>query len=236
MKPEKLLLGLLLPGIAAMPARAASYAGNGNDGFGGVISSLDINDDGTDITFTLHRGPGSLNDAFVLYIDSVSGVSGGAGSTAGFTDTGDPLRRAISGFDGSSRSTVHFSSGFGTDFALGLEGGFAGLWAVSTGGSHGFVAVANAAPGGTSQASYAMTVSLASLGLAPGDSFDFVATYLNPNNAYRSDEGIGDGLPSDNPGHSDVSFTGFRTYTTVPEPAVALLGSLGLLALLRRRK
>lgn len=46
---------------------------------------------------------------------------------------------------------------------------------------------------------------------------------------------IGDGSwPS--PGFSGVTVTSNQTYTTVPEPAAALLGSFGLLAILRRRK
>ncbi len=231
MKLSYLLAGFATLALPLSFAQAVNYAGNGNSGFGGVISSLDIVDDGTNITFTLNRGPGDLNDAFVLYI---SAASGGFNTTENFTDWDDPLRRAISGFDGANRSTVNlpFNAGFG----LGLEPGFSGLWSLVEGGTHNFVAIANAAPGGNSQPSYAMTVSLANLGLNPGDSFQFVGTYLNPENAFRSNEGIGDGLPSDNPGQSDVTFTGSRLYTTIPEPTSALLAGFGLLALLRRRR
>lgn len=122
------------------------------------------------------------------------------------------------------------------DRALALNQGFAGLWETVDNGSHNFITTANGSPGGTTQATYAMTVSLANLGLNPGDSFDFVGTYLNPGGAFRSDEGIGDGLPSGNPGTSTVTFTGARTYTTIPEPASAALGLLGSFLLLRRRK
>jgi hypothetical protein len=212
---------------------AANYLGNGNTGFGGVISSLDITDDGTNVTFVLNRGLGGLNDAFVLYIDS---VAGGQNNTSQFTDSGDPLRQAISGFNGTTRTTVNLTSGFGVDRALALDQGFAGLWTTVDNGSHSFVTTANGSPGGTTQATYTMTVSLANLGLNPGDSFDFVATYLNPGAPFRSDEGIGDGLPTGNPGTSDVTFTGARTYTTIPEPTSAALGLLGSLLILRRRK
>lgn len=212
---------------------AATYLGNGNSGFGGVISSLDITDDGTNVTFVLNRGPGGLNNAFVLYIDS---IAGGQNNTSQFTDSADPLRQAISGFNGTTRATVNLTAGFGVDRALALDQGFAGLWTTVENGSHSFVAIANGSPGGTTQASYAMTVSLANLGLNPGDSFAFVGTYLNSGAPFRSDEGIGDGLPTGNPGTGDVTFTGSRTYTTIPEPASAALGLLGSFLLLRRRK
>ena len=211
----------------------ATYAGNGNVGFGGVISSLDITDNGTNVTFVLTRGPGNLNDAFVLYIDS---TVGGQNNTGLYTDTGDPLRLAISGFNGPNRATVNFTSGFGADRALALNGGFAGLWQTVDGASHNFSQTANAAPGGNAQATYSMSVSLANLGLSPGGSFKFVGTYLDSGNAFRSNEGIGDGLPATNPGQATVTFTGDRLYTTIPEPASAVLGLIGSILLLRRRK
>ncbi len=212
---------------------AANYLGNGNTGFGGVISSLDITDNGTDITFVLNRGAGGLNNSFVIYIDS---VAGGQNNTSQFTDSADPLRQAISGFDGTNRSTVNLTAGFGVDRAIALDQGFAGLWTTVDNGSHNFVTTANGSPGGTTQASYSMTVSLANLGLNPGDSFEFVGTYLNSSGAFRSDEGIGDGLPTGNPGATEVTFTGARTYTTIPEPTSVALGLIGSLLLLRRRK
>lgn len=219
--------------VSITTGSAANYLGNGNSGFGGVISSLDITDDGTNVTFVLNRGAGGLNDAFVIYIDS---VAGGQNNTSQFTDSGDPLRQAISGFDGTNRSTVNLTAGFGVDRAIALNQFFAGLWTTVDNASHNFVATANGSPGGTTQATYAMTVSLANLGLNPGDSFSFVGTYLNPGGAFRSDEGIGDGLPIGNPGPSTVTFTGARTYTTIPEPTSAALGLIGAMLLLRRRK
>lgn len=227
---------LLVLGLS--PASAVNYAGNGGTGFGGVVSSLDITNTPTDITFTLNRGPGTLSDRLVIYIDS---VGGGFGNTGGFTDTGSPagsdqLRAALSGVGtGGGSSVVTFPEGMTADYGIGLEGGFAGLWTLTNGGSHGFVATANAAPGGTSQASYAMTVSLANLGLSVGSTLQFVGTYLNSGNAFRSNEGIGDGLPGANLGQAPATFTAFRTYTVVPEPSSAVLSLLGLLAVRRRR-
>ena len=75
-------LRTLAASLAAASALAASgyaqepLAGNGNTGFGGPIGkgSLAVKDDGTTVTFELTRGTtGSLNDAFVIYIDSKEG-------------------------------------------------------------------------------------------------------------------------------------------------------------------
>jgi MYXO-CTERM domain-containing protein len=224
---------LLLALIAGPAVQAATYASNGNTGFGGVLSSLDITDDGTNITFALTAGA-SLNDAFVLYI---SNGATGSTSTALFTDTGDPLRKAISGFDGTDRSTVNMTAGFEITHALALDGGFAGLWATVDSGSHPFVATANGTPGGPNASPYNMTVAITDLGISPGDSFDFVGTYLNSGNAFRSDEAFGPGISPGSPGvPSTVTFTGSLSYTTTPEPSAAMLGAIGLLGLLRRRR
>ncbi len=93
-------LALTSFGLSAM---ATTYNGNGNTGFGGPIGlgSLSLTDNGTTISGTITKGPNGFNDVLVLYIDS---ISGGFASTAGFSDAGDGLRKAISGFDGSNRS------------------------------------------------------------------------------------------------------------------------------------
>ena len=82
------------------------YSGNGNTGFGDVFGStgsIQINDNGTTLTFKLNKGAGSLNDDMVIYIDS---KTGGFSDTSTFNDTADDLRKAISGYDGFNRSTV----------------------------------------------------------------------------------------------------------------------------------
>lgn len=222
---------LVLAATSLSLSAAITYTSNGNSGFGGVLSSLDIDDDGTNITFTLNTGA-NLNDKFVLYIDS---VAGGENNTGGYTDTGDDLRRAISGFDGANRSTVNFPTGFGTDFAIALDGGFAGVWETVDAGSHGFITTANGAPGGASASPYVLSLTLADLGLAAGDSFTFVGTYTSAT-AFRSDEAFGGGIGAGNPGQTPVTFSSSESYTTIPEPSATLLGGLGLLALLRRRR
>src|SRR5256714_12827053 len=82
-----------------LSARAATYSGNGNSGFGGPIGqgSLTLTDDGTTVSGTLTRGAGNFNDALVLYVDS---VPGGFSDTSGFNDGGGGLRSGLSGVCG----------------------------------------------------------------------------------------------------------------------------------------
>src|SRR5437879_3423405 len=93
------VLGALALGLAAS-AHATVYSGNGSTGFGGPIGtgSLTLTDDGTTVSGTITKGSGGFNDVLVLYLDTGSG-SGILGTT-NFTDGGDGLRKAISGFDG----------------------------------------------------------------------------------------------------------------------------------------
>ncbi|MBE2202317.1 MAG: hypothetical protein IAE79_27145 [Anaerolinea sp.] len=190
-----------------------------NSGFGNVIGSgsqLHIDSDATGaLHIGLIKGPGDFNDAMVIYIDADYGFTGFA-TTSGFTDADDPCRRAISGYDGSNRSTLNFAPGFQANYAICLDTGFAGLWELTNGGAHPFVVALNrttVAPG-----HYEMNLTLDDLGLAPGDSFRYVATYLNPSNAFRSDEFHGvSSLGGGNPGHSmvnlaDGDFNEFYSY------------------------
>lgn len=228
--------------LAAVPTASAGmiFTGNGNGGFGGVFSgsnALELTQNDSVINATLARGAGGFNDAMVFYLDT---ASGGFANTGTFDDTGDGLRRAISGFDGTNRSTVNFATGFDADFAIAMDQNFAGLWSLSGTGSHTFVADLNLSPAGTTTSlTYDFDFNLASIGLAPGDSFDFVGTYLNAGNAFRSDEAFGDGIAAGNPGNTAITFTSANTVVTaVPEPSsfalVAICG--GAAYVMRRRK
>lgn len=228
--------GVSLPGAA----HADIYLGNGNSGFGGVIGtgSLELTSFGTLVNGSLTRGAGDLNDAGVIYLDS---TSGGFASTVTFDDASDGLRRAISGFDGgANRSAVNFNAGFGADFAIAFDQGFGGLWQLQGTGAHLFVADLGLTPTGLpSSPTFDFSFDLSDIGLTPGGSFDFVATYLNSGNAFRSDEAIGDGILAGNPGQMAITFTGSRTFVTaIPEPSSATLVLAGgaWVAFRRRRK
>lgn len=217
-----------------------------NAGFGNVIGSSSMlhvdSSRGGALHFGLQSGGGLLNDAAVIYIDS---VFGGFTDTTGFNDTGDALRRAISGTDGTNRSDIFFAPGFQADYAIAFESGFAGLWALNAGGSHNFLAVLNLNPPGNPGAGmWEMNLLLSDIGLVPGDSFDYIATYLNPSNAFRSDEfhGVAQStVAAGNIGQNPVTLASgdYNTFVSnVPLPAAIwlFLSALAIPAFLRNRK
>src|SRR5438309_11135069 len=162
-----------------LSARAATYPGNGKSGFGGPIGqgSLTLTDDGAIVSGTVTKGAGGFNDVLVLYIDS---GSGGFSDTSGFTDSGDGLRKSISGFDGgTNRSVLTMPSGFLPDYAIALgpaNENFGGLWQLANGGNNslGFVSSVNLNPTGNNlSASYTFSFDVSQIGLTPdsGESF-----------------------------------------------------------------
>jgi len=228
--------------LAVSSASAQStFGGNGNSGFGGPIGqgSLTLNDNGTTLTGTVNKGPNGFNDVLVIYIDS---VTGGFSSTGGFTDAGDGLRRAISGFDGgANRSTLNFISGFNADYAIALgpqSDNFGGLFTLSSGGSFGYDGSVALTPTGTSGSStYSFSLSLASIGITAGQSFNLFGTYIS-NTGYRADEAVA-GNAAGAQGYNTFTQTSFATYTTVPEPSTFALAGMSLLitsVLVRRRR
>ncbi|APY07951.1 hypothetical protein BWZ20_06375 [Winogradskyella sp. J14-2] len=197
-----------------------TYNGNGNSGFGGAVggSNMTITDNGTDITITFNRGPGTFDNEMVIYIDS---RTGGFSSTVDFADpdNGDKLRRAINGagtFAGATRSTVNFPVGMEADFAIAVNTSFGGLWELVNNASFPFISgVGN--PTSNTETSFTMSFSKADIGIGVSDAieFTFVVTYLDGfggGGVFRSDEGYGNGLPTGNPGTSDITFTTSELY------------------------
>ena len=200
-----------------------SYPGNQNTSFGGAVGngSLQVvNDSLGAINFTYTRGSSNFDNPIVIYIDS---VTGGATSTSGFTDTADPLRRAISGFDFvEGRSTLNFAAGFGADYAIALNNGFAGLWSLSDPANFPFLSSADLLPSPASQtaATYTFDITAADIGLTAnsGDSFSFFSTYIS-DTAFRSVETFGASyIGSPAAGRNTFDAAGSNTFTLVPEP------------------
>lgn len=249
MKTPALLLSLpvlLAAGLAAS-ADAALYLGNGRTGFGGAVGggSLEITDDGTNLFFTFTRGGGNFSDTLVLYFDT---NPGGATAYPSSGEVGSPFvgRRAIVNEFGSG---ITFGSSFGSDFAFSLKAAGSAsnhLFTTPSGANAntlGFITTAAVSNfGNAAAATYTWTIAMADLGVNPGESFDFVTTYLNPNGgsgsdaSFRSNEAFVYDFGAASPGFSGVTANTPLSYTTTPEPGVAFLGSLGVLLLLRRRK
>ena len=203
-------------------------------GFGNVIGSaaeLHVDSDAFgSLNFGLVRGTGGLFNDVVIYLDT---VPGGFATTATFDDNADGLRQAISGlgFDGTNRATLNFASGFEADYAIAFFSGFAGLWQLAGTGSHDFLADAGLAGGGdANNPFFEFSVSLADIGLSPGGTLRYVATYLNGGDGFRSNEfhGVASG-PADNIGQTEYSLADgdFISFTTFEPPVDAETRSFG---------
>ncbi|MFM1902701.1 MAG: hypothetical protein RLZZ440_601 [Planctomycetota bacterium] len=243
-----LLFACLAAGLAVSSVRGQSvsetFAGNQNTSFGGAVGtgSLQVSNDALGaINFTYTRGSSNFDNAIVIYIDS---EAGGATSTSGFIDTGDGLRRAISGLDGSNRSTLNFTSGFEADYAIALNNSFAGLWSLSNSANFPFKTSAGLTPSSATQteASYTFGISAADIGLVAnsGGAFSFFSSYISES-AYRSVETFGasyTGAPT--AGWTTFDAAASNTVALVPEPvtsgflAAAVAAFAGRAAIRRR--
>lgn len=225
-----------------------------NSGFGDVIgatSTLSLDSSSTgQLNIALKPGAGNLNDVVVIYIDS---IAGGVSGTAALNDTSDPGKAAISGNGtGGGASEITFAPGasvgavFRADFAITIEQAFSGLYSIATGAVT-FVRSNNLNPttGPDSNLGREIQLSLSDIGLAPGGSFNYFATYLNASNAFRSNEfqGVRNQSPAfdGNVGQNPVTLADgdYLTFQSVPEPStltLALVSAIGLIARRRRSR
>lgn len=164
-------------------------------GFGGIIGAgrdiLVDSDSSGNLAFAVAApgGCSALGDAIVIYIDSVPGI--GISNTSVLTDTADLGRAAISGSNGGNSSDLAFSAGFAADYAIVIEAGGANLFQLVAGGSHVFVSALTRFPTsgfGASCTKEMNGISMADLGSQAGNPFRWVATLINPTNAFRSNE------------------------------------------------
>lgn len=188
----------------------SGYTGNTLSGFGGAVGQgqLTIADDGTTITIHLIKGTsGSLNDHVVIYVNT---KPGGFNTTANFTDVGDDLRKAISGFDGTNRSILTLP--FFADYAIAFDQNFGGVWELISNGSHNYIGPANLTPTGTTTAAdYQLSFNKSLLGITGNVGFTFLVTYISTT-AYRSNEFIGTSGPATNIGWGNYTATSYLAY------------------------
>lgn len=243
-----------LPSVVTAAPTVINGSGSGtgiNAGFGdfvGAGSTLSLAGDATGVNFVLDTAANRRLDganAVVVYLDTDNGASGFADTTA-FTDIGDPaapdsLRQATSGFNGTTRSAITFAPGFNADFAVAFQGGFGVLFRLGV-PSQEFISVIGTGDAFGAGGTYAFSTPFDDLSLTASDSFRYVATYLNPADAFRSDEFQGvarSTVPPGNVGFGSVTLAAgdFNTFNSVPEPAsLALVGLAGVLGLARRRR
>jgi MYXO-CTERM domain-containing protein len=245
-------IGLALAaGVSSFPARATTFLGNGNSAWSGAIGlgSLTLTDNGTTLFGSLTTG-GNLNgNAFVLYLQT---AGGGFSTTAGFNDSADQLRSALSQYTatgnggGVGQSILNFSSGFAPNYAIALQPGssisYGGLWQLANGGanSQNFITSVNLSPTGSdTQGTYSFSLDLTSIGLTPnaGQSIELFGLQVSPT-GYSSPEALGGTLTGTSGWNNTQTETSFSTYVATPEPSTMALGAAGLgsLFLLRRRR
>jgi len=221
----------------ALSAQGVDYLGNGSSAWGGAVGlgSLSLTDDGTALNVTLTKGPGGLNDALVIYIDS---VPGGFSDTSSFSDDADGARSAISGYTSwGGRSTMTFATGFLPDYAVAIENGYASLFGLASGGQNSLIwSTGTGQSGDPTSPTFSLSFPLASIGVGLGDSFGLFGTYI-ATSAWRGPEAIA-GNATGTDGYNPFTQTAYVTYM-VPEPSTfALLCLAGVAAFynIRRRK
>jgi len=225
--------------IATLNAAAATYTGPGTaDGTavndGGGISSVIINSDASDITFTINSSQPMAS--YIFYAVELQIVGQAAnGSTSLVNPWGEHL--------GISTGLNSLINTWGTGAsALTYSGG---TWNQNE--------AENYSAGGTGSSFATVTFALSSLGLSVGNSFyfDAVSSYASPSgqSAYGALASTGYPAESDNSWQpwsganyydsatdaSSTFNTGATLYTVVPEPTTLVLVGLGGLLLLCRR-
>ncbi|MGA2684207.1 MAG: PEP-CTERM sorting domain-containing protein [Verrucomicrobiota bacterium] len=235
--------------MAMVSAKAATYTGTGNADGGGAngegISSVVINNDATDITFTINTS--AAQSAYVQYFVLMQYVGQGASGSAVLLHSAG----ALNGW-GPSLGISTGENAFAATYNTGATPAFysGGAWTQGAGVSY--------SAGGTGFTFNTFTLSLSSLGLSVGSQFyfDVVSSYPNGvgQSAYGSLDSIG-GYPAETDNSykpylgsnaydaaTDASGTTFGTaaslYTvsSVPEPAVSAFLGLGVLLMIMRRR
>lgn len=235
----------LLLASASISVSAVTFNGSGTSGFGGAIggSSMTWTDDGTNISVSVTKGAGNLDDIFVIYFDTGSSGRNTVGTE--IEDRDNLYRGAISYLPA---NTLTLPVGFETKAALaiGVNNGY--FYSIPTTGfvsGQGliFIGLANSTLADATQSTFEFSIPVATLGIASdsGATINFVATYSNPfdgpNGEGRiSNEGYGGLFPVANVDQNNLSLTSSLSYTIIPEPTGVMLSIFGAIGILRRRR
>jgi len=243
---------ILFIALSLTKAHCAVYYGNGNSSGGGAVGNgrLSLTDNGSTVSGTFYKGTGSFQLNLVLYIDS---VAGGFVDTTQFSDSGDALRTAVSGYyaSASARATAYFAPGFTADYAiaLGVNGPNKGnLYHLVAGGngSMELIKSVNLYPyNNLNASSYTFNFNLADIGLPAGSGnfFKIESSYVGiTGGAYRELESF-ESLTGTR-GYGTVTFGNYDTYGVDPVPemttgSLAIFGGLiigGKLLMRNRRR
>lgn len=229
----RLATGLTAAAMSITFAHGAVYTGPGvadgggaNDG--GAISSVDINNTASTISFTINSTVSMAS--FIFY--SIEIQDGPGGDTSLINPWGPHV--------GMSTGVNALVNTYGSGASALTFGG--GTWTQNASASYD--------AGGTGSTFATMTFALSSLGLSPGQSFSFdvVSSYTNPSGqaAYGALDNTGYLAESDNSyqpwlgsnfydsATAGGSTLNSYTVTAVPEPSVAALFGLGGLVMARR--
>jgi hypothetical protein len=223
MRSAPLLLSLLASLASAFTAKAATYTDATGDFTGGNsdldISSVSVFNDATTLTFKINlAGNPQNNNWYNFYVGVSENLFGGVGGNF----------NAPGGYG----KNIQMSQG-GMDFVLASYPAYGGYDLKTWNGSSWNQATGSASEDATS---VTIPVSLASLGLSPGNSFKF--------DVWASDNGgdfVLDALSDNTPRtwNSNPFDTGANalSYTVdVPEPTSCALLSLGGLLIVRRMR
>ena len=227
----KIVSGVFALGLASTGNAATTYVGNGNTAWGGGVGNgnIVVNDTASGVlTFQINASIG--DNALVIYIDS---VSGGFSDNSLLSDAADPLRMAISGWNGSERSGLNLP--FAADYAIGADSGYAAIWQLASGVNNSLVWKAGL--GALPASGSIFTMNVADLGLTAnsGQSFNFAAMMVSKD-GWSSPEVIGGSITGTNGRGGTQTITSGSTYTLVPEPSSTALMGLGFAALLVVRR
>jgi hypothetical protein len=230
------VLGLLT--LATLPATAQEiFAGtgdaNGGLGDGAGISSVVVNNDANNISFTINST--QPMDAYINYMIEIQQVGQGGSGYTGFANPWGPA----TGISTGENALINTWSGANGATAFTYSGGWSG-------GAGTFFA------GGVGNTYATITTPLSSLGLSAGSSFyfDVVSSFDSPggqsaygvlDNTGWAPESNGHYQPWDGVSYYDSATspgTTFGTvaseYSVVPEPTTCVLMGMGTLAMIRR--